>query len=325
MSRNHFLSTSRAQVLQPNKSSLSLAFKHAVATATMEKLNESKIRWMIKEIDKKELHIDRIAGQQNITPRWAREIYKKYKSREETIHFGKPGSKRKELDEKEIRIIKNTFKEVPLGAVKMEKYLKNKGIRIPHNRIHKIMLQEKLARKEPKKSRRRKWVRYERRHSNSLWHTDFSDFGDKYLMAYEDDASRFITAFEELHAETAENAVRLLNKGIKKFGKPREVMTDHGSQFYDNEREDRRQGETIFQKRLKELDINHILARVKHPQTNGKQERLHGTLKRLYRHFRDWNKVIYCYNYKMPHLSLIAPDGHLETPYEAFKRKMRKR
>ena len=35
------------------------------------------------------------------------------------------------------------------------------------------MRDEDLASEQSRKSRRRKWVRYERTHSNSLWHTDY--------------------------------------------------------------------------------------------------------------------------------------------------------
>ena len=36
-----------------------------------------------------------------------------------------------------------------------------------------------------------------------------------------------------------------------------------------------------------ELDIRQILARVRHPQTNGKLERLHGELQRKLHHFEN--------------------------------------
>ena len=35
------------------------------------------------------------------------------------------------------------------------------------------------------------------------------------------------------------------------------------------------------------LDIHHILARVRHPQTNGKMERLHGEIERYLRKFEE--------------------------------------
>ena len=57
-------------------------------------------------------------------------------------------------------------------------------------------------------------------------------------------------------------------------------MTDHGSQFYANEKKGAKRGAIKFEKRLVELDIWQILAGVRHPQTNGKLKRLHGKIQR---------------------------------------------
>lgn len=92
--------------------------------------------------------------------------------------------------------------------------------------------------------------------------------------------------------------------------------------------------------RLVELDIQQILARVKHPQTNGKLERLHGELQRKLHEFEDVAgppgtgcpirsekietdpvaRFIRWYNYKRPHESLDW--SNLETPSQAFRQKM---
>lgn len=46
------------------------------------------------------------------------------------------------------------------------------GTHIPHDTVHKILRSRGLASQQPKKGRKRKWVRYERAYSNSMWHTD---------------------------------------------------------------------------------------------------------------------------------------------------------
>ena len=79
---------------------------------------------------------------------------------------------------------------------------------------------------------------------------------------------------------TAENTLEVLDEAIARHGKPASVMMDHDSQFYANEAEARKRGESEFEKRLVELGIRQILARVKHPQTNGKLERIHGEIQR---------------------------------------------
>ena len=47
---------------------------------------------------------------------------------------------------------------------------------------------------QPKKSRRRKRIRYERERPNSMRHTDYKQLDDgRRFLCYEDDASRFVT------------------------------------------------------------------------------------------------------------------------------------
>ena len=74
----------------------------------------------------------------------------------------------------EISAVIGTYKEYPCSAVVLETILdKRHGIKIPHNRIHKILKNHRLASNDTNKQRKRKWVKYERRHSMSLWHTDW--------------------------------------------------------------------------------------------------------------------------------------------------------
>lgn len=79
---------------------------------------------------------------------------------------------------------------------------------------------------------------------------------------------------------TTENALKVLDEAIERHGKPASIMTDHDSQFYANEAEAGKRGESEFEKRLVDLGIRQLLARVKHPQTNGKLERIHGEIQR---------------------------------------------
>ena len=122
-----------------------------------------------------------------------------------------------------------------------------------------------MARNEPKKSGRRKWVLYERTHSNSMWHTDYKQLDDgRWFLCYEADASRFVTGYGVFEHATTENALTVLDDAIKSHGKPASIMADHGAQFYANEGEVKRNGESEFERRLVELEICQILARVRH-------------------------------------------------------------
>ena len=140
-----------------------------------------------------------------------------------------------------------------------------------------MMRDNGLASREPKKERRRKWVRYERTYSNSVWHTDYKQLDDgRRFIAYQDDASRLIVGHGVFAEATAEHAVDVLKEAIMRHGKPASILTDHDIRFYANAEEYKRNGAAKFEQELVSTGIHHILARVRHPQTNGElQRKLH--------------------------------------------------
>ncbi|MFH1774412.1 MAG: DDE-type integrase/transposase/recombinase, partial [Methanobacteriota archaeon] len=232
------------------------------------------------------------------------------------------GRKPKPITQEEVEAIMAARKEHPVGAVSLEKILDARGRHVPHNRIHQVLKVNGLAKKEPKKAKRRKWVRYERKHSNSLWHADWFEDNEKHIVLFEDDASRLITGFGTFSNATAANARAAVEVAIEEHGLPKQLMTDHGIQFTSLPRETCAEPEpNEFQKFLSEKGIKHIKARVKHPQSNGKVERLFATLRRLKEHFGSWDASVEYYNFRRPHMSL--ENGKLRTPYQAFMDKRR--
>ena len=175
-------------------------------------------------------------------------------------------------------------------AVSLEMRIDRTGrMHMPHNTAHKML--KMLTQPKPEK-RRRKWVRCERTHSNSMWHTDYKQLDDgRWFIPYLDDTSRFMTAYGVFGETTTKNALKVLELTITNHGKPAPIMTNCGSQFYANEYDKR--GVFWFEKRPVELDVCPILTSVRHPQTNGKLERLHGEIRRKLCHFEDssYNKI----------------------------------
>ena len=153
------------------------------------------------------------------------------------------------------------------------------GIHIPHHVIHDILRDEELAENQPGKARQRKWVRYERRYSNSLWHTDYKQLHDgRWFVSYQNDASRLIVSFGVFDEPAGDHAIEVLEEAVKRYGKPAQILTDHGSQFYANERANSRRGVAVFESRLVEMGIRQVMARIRHPQTNGKLGRFHSEI-----------------------------------------------
>lgn len=161
--------------------------------------------------------------------------------------------------------------------------------RISRDAVHRIMLAEGHAREEAGKKRRRSYVRYERRRSSTLWHTDYTQLPDgRWLIMYGDDSSRFITGWGMFENATSPNAIAVFEEACNAYGAPYSVLTDHGTQFYamESAKKDTK-GHTGFERHVMKNGIRHIPARVGHPQANGKIERLFREYKHRIARFAD--------------------------------------
>lgn len=281
----------------------------------MKKLNLRKIRWILKELKVGELSVYQIAKLQKVTPRWVRQLPRKYVGISSyKIKLFPCGRKPDIIQEDEVDTVTGIGKATGYGAVTIEKVLAENGVRIPHNRIHRILREAGLAQEQPKKSKRRKWIRYERRHSNSLWHADWLEYESRQIILYEDDASRLITGYGEFPSATTAGSIQAFDAALDKWGIPKQLLTDHGTQFCSDDEK-----EYVFRNHVTSKGTEHILARVKHPQTNGKVERLVQTVKRLLKRGMSLDEAVIFYNEKRPHMSL--ENGHLRTPLQAFYEK----
>ena len=285
----------------------------------MQKLDPVQVSWIVKARQDGMKNAD-ITKSMKISVRWVQKLYSWYRSTGAVPVLGKPGRPKRIITEEMIQTVESAFEKFMCCAVFLERIIDSDGTHIPHNTIHQIMRDKGLAENQPKR-RRRKWVRYERTYSNSMWHTDWKLLDDgRWLICYQDDASRFIVHYGIFENATGNNAIAVLREATAKHGRPASVLTDHGSQFYANESEYKRRGAAEFERELVKLDIKHILARVNHPQTNGKLERFHGEIQRKQKWFDGIDELIHWYNYTKPHMSLDW--DNLETPAKAYARKM---
>jgi putative transposase len=285
------------------------------------KLDPVKVGWIIRR--KEEGASNRtIAGSMNVSSRRVQELWSAYRTTGTLPELKRPGRKRVEASTEERELVAKAYAEYRRGALMLERVIAViYGARVPHNRIHGVLKSMGLARDEPRKQQRRKWVRYERKYSNSMWHTDWTLIDGKgWLIAYLDDASRFVVGWGLFPEATSEHAVEVLKEAIKKYGRPASILTDRGVQFYAIEADDRLRGLTVFEKYLIESEIRQVLSRVMHPQTNGKVERFFRTVKDKLHEFGSLEELMWWYNEKRPHMSLNL--DVIETPHQAFVRKM---
>ncbi|MBS3131353.1 transposase family protein [Candidatus Woesearchaeota archaeon] len=288
--------------------------------------NKKRLKWALRQYETGKSQQKHLAEMLNISPRRFRQLYDAYRHHGEAPAIGEQlGRPSKKLSEAHRAIIVEKHKRYCLNALYLEKviYAENQ-IRIPHNAIHMVLLEEGLARKEPNKGGRRKpWIRYEREHSLSAGHLDWHEpeEGVKVCVVL-DDASRKILAGGEFEHATEENSRKLVQEVLGMYGfirTLREAITDHGSQFYANKRNREGGADHTFERFLKEAGIRHILCRYKHPQSNGKVEKWFDLYRVHRKRFRAFEEFVEWYNNR-PHGSLNL--RRAETPEKAFWRKM---
>lgn len=292
----------------------------------MTKLNRRKIEWIIRW-KKRGKSSKNIAIAQKVTKRRINQLYSSYKKTGEIPVLNHNRRPRKELTDEEKQIIEESYKETYLGAKLLRYHIKfHYRVDINHNRIHKYLLERKLAEKDPKKQNKRKRCRYERKHSCSLIHGDWTEWNGKQIIGFIDDASRKMLSLGEFDEATGKNTLDTFKKAEKSVEEYNaiilEVNTDRGTQFYTNKREKKKgiKGISEFEKYLDNGEIKHIPSRVNNPQTNGKFERWVREYKKHRNKFNSAEEFMEWYNDRL-HGALNLEWA--ETPNQAFIRKLR--
>ena len=239
----------------------------------MYKLNFEKRVWLVKQYLKGN-STNKIALSQKVSRMTVSNLVRDYKEYGwDGLKDHKTGRLEVQLNQNAEILILDLRKRFAYGACRIEHLLKEKGFGISHRQIEKFLLRNGLVQPNIKKQRSRKWVRFELPNPNDMWHTDWSydPFTQNQLSVYLDDRTRFVTSYGIFQRSTTENTIALLKSGIASCGKPKSVMTDHGSQFYTNKGESQQNSQ--FRIVLDAMGIKHYVARVNRPQTNGKVER----------------------------------------------------
>src|SRR3989344_8489483 len=282
----------------------------------MYKLSFKKRVWIVKQY-LRGTPASQIAISQKVFKRTVYKIVDKYEQEGwDGLKDHKTGRPETVLNQNAIVVILDLRKRFGYGAGRIETVLNKKGFSISHRQIEKILIRNCMVLANPKKQKSRKWVRYELPHPNDLWHTDWSydPFTGKQLRVYIDDRTRLITSYGLCKSQTAENSIALLRQGIAEYGKPKAVMTDHGTQYYAVH-PNALQENTQFRQALDPLGIKHYLARINRPQTNGKVERWFLSYKTEYTtgSFSTLKDYVRHYNEERPHMSLLS-----KTPKEIW-------
>ena len=264
-----------------------------------------------------------VSSQFKITQRRVQQIARAYRQTGKIPVPQCPGRKREHSIKETIReLIVRGWYSLQVCASGLGHWLrKAHGIRLGNDRINEVLITEGCALEDKKKQgKRKKWVRYERSQSLSAVHIDWAiNEKDQWVCLIEDDSSRMLLAIGEFDNRSTEHVIELLEPVIRQYEgirKIREVITDHGAEFYASRRNADGKSNHKFEKFLEAEGIEHILTKFNHPQSNGKVERLVQTYKSRRFRFDSLWEFQHWYNCVRPHRSLDYEN--LETPEKAF-------
>jgi transposase InsO family protein len=175
-------------------------------------------------------------------------------------------------------------KELPLdnGADVIGWHLRRRGwAAVPSDRtIHRILVRRGMVVPQPQKRPKTAYRRFEFDRPNECWQIDATEWrlarGRRVaVMDALDDHSRVLTAIQAGVAPTADLALDTIFTGARTWEMPAMVLSDNG--FCFTTRHDR---SSSFETALAAAGTRVIHSRPFHPETCGKIERFHGTLKR---------------------------------------------
>lgn len=146
--------------------------------------------------------------------------------------------------------------------------------------IWRVLRRRGFITPEPQKRPRSSWIRFEANLPNECWQSDVThwrlkDQTEVEIVNFIDDYSRLVVASKVVRVTTAPAVLRVFHEAAKTWGFPASLLTDNGCVYTAA----RRGGRAALEQELLALGITFKHSRPYHPQTCGKVERFHQTLK----------------------------------------------
>jgi transposase InsO family protein len=196
--------------------------------------------------------------------------------------------------------------------------------------LARIFTRHGLVRPEPAKRPRSSYKGFVYPRANDLWQLDGTEWRldddartKQVIYQVEDDHSRLILSWAISETENGATAVSVVSDAIKRHGVPTRFLTDNGSAFNQSRRPNG--ASAPLERYLKTFGTKPIAGSIAHPQTQGKNERLHSTLQQFLEAHRPittterlaelLEEFAHEYNENRPHQRL--PDN--QTPGEAYR------
>jgi len=167
------------------------------------------------------------------------------------------------------------------GAQTIHYHLSLRHEQIPSvSTIWRVLHRRGFVTPQPHKRPRSSWVRFEAQLPNERWQSDathwrLADGSEMEIVNFIDDHSRLAVASRVFPRATAPKVLALFLEAGERWGLPAALLTDNGCVYTTWHRG----GANVMQTELLALGIDYRHSRPYHPQTCGKVERFHQTMK----------------------------------------------
>jgi len=195
--------------------------------------------------------------------------------------------------------------------------------------VHRILDRHQQIKEEDR--HRPATTRFERAEPNQLWQMDFKGqfpMGNRqcFPLSVLDDHSRYLIGLKALAGTGTEGVQQTLVGLFEDHGVPEAMLMDHGVPWWNA---GNGQGLTRLSVELIKQGIRLYFSGVGHPQTQGKVEKFHDTLRRAVQHrncrpnnLEQWQEqfveIRHSYNHRRPHQAL-----NMEVPASRYQKSQR--
>jgi transposase InsO family protein len=185
--------------------------------------------------------------------------------------------------EDEIALLRKELAELGMdaGAATIHYHLSTRHEAVPSvSTIWRVLRRRGFVTPQPHKRPRSSWIRFEARLPNECWQSDVThwhlgDGSETEIVNFIDDHSRLAVASRALPRATAPAVLEVFQDATGRWGLPAALLTDNGCVYTTWHRG----GPNVMQTELLALGIDYRHSRPYHPQTCGKVERFHQTMK----------------------------------------------
>ena len=294
----------------------------------------SKSQVIVLSLLHEDLTPTEVAARFGVSRRYVHYLLVRY--RQGGLESLEPGSRRpksnpraltKDLRDEIIRLRTHLLAQgLDAGAASIAWHLGEGKLHTPAlSTIWRILKAEGLITPQPKKRPKAYMTRFEAVQPNETWQSDFThwrlkDGSDVEIINWLDDHSRLLLSCTVFKAITGKIVIDTFNEARSQYGTPFSTLTDNGNVYTARFVK----GKNGFEYLLSELEIIQKNGSPAHPQTQGKIERFHQTLKKwlseqeaakdlkeLQRQLDEFRTI---YNTQRPHKAL-----EMRTPQSSYE------